>query len=287
MSDSPDAHGSLPIRLAEPNEEGILFRDWLARRTRGDRRATERQLAFVQQWDHLRDEAPSTVNPAAYAARWRVSQATAYRLLEEFRTVFPSEADPGRLLDLLWDGLSPKYLGHGRLGALIDVKVVRKPDAGPRDLRELLPPITTGRLEASAFGPTGIEILPAGTPYQAYEASADRFAWAGCLSGGVAADDGFASFILEGDAEDVWLLAVGSLRGHHEWDQAEMASAAAWARAEGMRLQRVGVRVPTPVFRLAPGARPSTRDLAHEVETLRRAQSGRARKRHADGAEKM
>lgn len=241
------------------------FRDWLARRTRGDRRATERLLAFIQQWDHLRDEAPDAVNPAAYAARWRVSPATAYRLVEEFRTVFPSEADPARLLDLLWEGLSERYLGRARLGALVDVRVARNPDSGPRDLREVLPPIASGLLEAPIYHAAGVEV-PVGTRYEAYEANADRFAWAATPLGDGASKGAFVSFILEGDAEDVWLPALGSIRDHTTWDDAEMASAASWAMAEGMRLQRVSVRVPSPVFRLAPGARPSSRDASIYVD---------------------
>jgi hypothetical protein len=259
MSNSYSDNGSLPIRLAGPNAEGVPFRDWLARRTRGDRRTTERLLAFIQSWDHLRDESQDAPSPAAYAARWRVSPATAYRLVDEFRTVFPSEADPGRLLDMLWDGLSERYVGHIRLGSLVDVRVVRNPVPGPRDLRDILPPITIALLEAPIYDASGVEV-PVRTRYEAYETKADRFAWAVKPSGESAPPGAFISFILEGDAEDLWLPALGSTREHSSWDDAEIASAASWAMAEGLRLQRISVRVPSPVFRLAPGARPSSRD---------------------------
>lgn len=75
----------------------------LARRTR-DRRSTERLLAFILQWDHLPDAAPRTAH--AYATMWDTSTATAYRLLDELRAVFPEQRDPDLLLGLLWLGLS-------------------------------------------------------------------------------------------------------------------------------------------------------------------------------------
>lgn len=254
-SPNPD----LPIRVAERGEAGTPFRNWLFRRTQGDRRATERQLAFLQQWDHLRDDPEVAASAASYADRWAVSPATAYRLLEEFAALFPTEKNPGRLLELLWTGLSASHLGRTRVAALIDVPVVRKPAAGTRDLREILPQVTTGELGSPVYGPSGL-LLPEGSSYEAYESSADRFGWAAMPERADSESPCHVSFILEGDADDVWMPAAGSAREHGDWDEAEMSSAAAWANQEGLRLQRVTVRVPQPVFRLAPRARPPRGD---------------------------
>jgi hypothetical protein len=245
---SRSGHEKLPVRLAEPGEDGTPFREWLSRRADGDRRTIERQIAFLQQWDNLRDE-DSSVTPTSYSTRWRVSVATTYRLLEEFRELLPSEQDPDRLLELLWEGLSERYLGTSRLGSLMDVRIVRRPDEGD-DLRDILPPIVRGQLEDPLSDGRGANILPIGTPYEAYETKADRFAWS-ALS--VEAEAQFVSFILE--QGQGWVPASGSAHNHEGWDQAEMASAARWAMAQGMRLVRVGVRVPSP-----PGEAVSARE---------------------------
>jgi hypothetical protein len=237
----------------------VPFLEWFDRRTGGNRRMKERQLAFIQQWDHMRDELPAEPTAEQYAARWRTSAATTYRLLAEFRTLFPGQSDPGALVSLLWDGLSEPHLRRGELGSLLEVKVIRE-DPQPRDLREILPPIVRGQLQTAVFDAEGRQIMDVGADYEAYEFMADRFAWADVSS--VPAGDGseYASFILEGDADDQWLPAVGSARVHPDWATAEMSSAARWAGGQGLTLQRLGIRVPTPTFRLAPGARPPLRN---------------------------
>jgi hypothetical protein len=248
----------LPIRLAAPQEVGLPFSEWLMRRFRGDRRATERQLAFLQQWDHLRDGATGT-SLAAYATRWRASRATTYRLLEEFRSVFPAERDPNRLLGLLWDGLSEGHKAGALLGSLMEVRIVRTPSAEPGDLRELLPAISEGELVRSLFDGGGRELLPVGARYEAYEHNADRFAWAASIPLESPSIAGYVGFILESDADDSWLPAPGSVTRYGDWEDGEVASAARWAQAAGMRLQRIGVRLPSPSFRPAPGSRGTVR----------------------------
>lgn len=223
---------SLPIRLAEPGEIGVPFRDWLARRTI-DRRSTERLLAFIQQWDHLPQDPPRSAQ--AYATMWNTSNATAYRLLDEFRATFPAERAPDSLLDLLWQGLSEPYASGGRLGALIDVPVVRV----TRDLRELMPVAIQGVLETPLSDSRGTMILDSGAEYSAYEVEADRYAWSQAPSGEQ------VSFILE-RGRDAWLPAAGSDDRHNDAADAELACAVRWATGAGFRLQAVGVRVPEP-----------------------------------------
>lgn len=105
----------MPIRLPQDDEEGIEFIDWLNRRLAGDRIARQRMVAFIEEWDHLRDEIRDremrepTVEE--YARRWNVAESSAYRLLDEFRRVVGMDY-PGRLCQLLWDGM-PKWTGRG------------------------------------------------------------------------------------------------------------------------------------------------------------------------------
>jgi hypothetical protein len=105
----------MPIRLPQNDEEGIEFIDWLNRRLAGDRIARQRMVAFIEEWDHLRDEIRDremrepTVEE--YARRWNVAESSAYRLLDEFRRVVGMDY-PGRLCQLLWDGM-PKWTGRG------------------------------------------------------------------------------------------------------------------------------------------------------------------------------
>lgn len=250
--DDPD----LPIRLAGPTDPGIPFSTWLDRRTRGNRRQKERQMAFIQQWDRLRDEMQAEPTAEAYAERWRTSHATAYRLLAEFRSLMPGQVNPTRLLTLLWRGLSAPHVPTGTVGALLEVEVTRQ----MRDMRDLLPPITHGRLRDPVLDRQGRKVVAAGAQYDAYELNADRFAWAGVIDGYADETWKFASFLLEGDADEIWIPA-GSPKGHPTRDYAELESAARWATSIGHKVTKVGVRIATPVFRQAPGARPSRREM--------------------------
>src|SRR5262249_42849117 len=96
----------LPIRLARKGEDGEPFIDWLGAEAKSWPKR-DRLTAYIQEWDLLRDEmrerepgaVPSTPE---YAQRWGLSIASAHRIAAEFGEVFPSEEDPGRVVDLLW-----------------------------------------------------------------------------------------------------------------------------------------------------------------------------------------
>lgn len=98
----------LPIRLAVDGEGGVEFIDWLDERLGGDRMARQRMVAFIEEWDHLRDELLESEGrePTVedYARRWRVADSSAYRLLAEFRST-TGVAYPSALCQLLWDGM--------------------------------------------------------------------------------------------------------------------------------------------------------------------------------------
>jgi hypothetical protein len=119
----------LPFRPARPREGAQPFVDFLDERCGRDRRLRERLLVFLQQWDHLADEIGDEPSAEAYAARWRVSVPSTYRILDEFRRVFPTERNPARVLEVLWQGLGPPYWRTDDLGSLLDVRVVAT-DAG-------------------------------------------------------------------------------------------------------------------------------------------------------------
>jgi hypothetical protein len=106
------------IRLAEGQEEGEPFVKWLHRAAGRDR--AKRLAIFLQQWDHQADELGRAPSVKEYSIEWRESEAATYRLLEEFRDVFPSEDDPSRLMETLWSGM-PR---NGELMALLDVRVI-------------------------------------------------------------------------------------------------------------------------------------------------------------------
>src|SRR3954453_15966270 len=98
----------LPIRLPVEDETGIEFISWLDKRLKGDRLARQRLVPFIEEWDLLRDEVREREQReptvAEYARRWGVAESSAYRLLEDYRQVFETDY-PGRLWDLLWDGM--------------------------------------------------------------------------------------------------------------------------------------------------------------------------------------
>lgn len=101
---------ALPLRLPRNGETSVPFVDLLAARC-GDKRRTDRMIAFIQEWDHVRDEvrdadprkADATVED--FAERWKTPLPTAFRMQAEFREIFPTETTPGRLVELLSDGM--------------------------------------------------------------------------------------------------------------------------------------------------------------------------------------
>ena len=126
----------LPIRPALPSEPGQEFIDFLDARCGGHRRLRERILVLIQQWDHLVDDYGREPTVEEYALRWGTSLATAYRVLDEFRELFPTEDSPSRLASTLWDGLGHPYWTHPTLGSLLQVRVTaRMPAEAPRNTR--------------------------------------------------------------------------------------------------------------------------------------------------------
>lgn len=115
------------LAAATSPDEGVPFIDFLARRverlglstTVTSNRRTD-LLAFIQQYDHLRDEkrddgdaAPPT--PDEYAERWNVSRRAAFAIYASCREVLGEE--PDAVVDVLWDGA-------GELVPLMRVRVV-------------------------------------------------------------------------------------------------------------------------------------------------------------------
>lgn len=113
-----------PFRPALPREDGQAFVDYLDARCGGDRRLRERLLVFLQQWDHLTDDKAREPTVEEYAVRWRVSVPSTYRILDEFRDVFPTEATPQRVLAALWDGMGRPYWHGPELLSLLQVRVL-------------------------------------------------------------------------------------------------------------------------------------------------------------------
>lgn len=120
----------VPIRLPRDGEAGVPFVDLLAARC-GDKRGTDRMIAFIQEWDHIRDEIrdadPSKPDATVedFAKRWNTALPTAFRMQAEFRRIFPTETTPGRVVDLLWDGM-PKWPADKSLNWLLAVEVVER-----------------------------------------------------------------------------------------------------------------------------------------------------------------
>lgn len=105
------------VQLARDQDGGEPFVKWLHRVAGRDR--AKRLAIFLQQWDHQADGLGRAPTVKEYAAEWNESETGAYRLFEEFRDVFPSEEDPSRIMEMLWNGV-PR---NGELMALLDVRV--------------------------------------------------------------------------------------------------------------------------------------------------------------------
>lgn len=124
-----------PFRAAEREEDGMEFEHYLWDRIQAlggssqqSRELFRRIWAFVQEYDHLRDELrddglveePSI---AQYAQRWRMSERSAYRAFQEFARVMPELGPaPGTACEELWRGIS-RQAPPGRLMALANVRV--------------------------------------------------------------------------------------------------------------------------------------------------------------------
>ena len=103
----------LPFRHARRRESGTPFSEYVESRMGSDRRARIRMLAFVDEWEVLADEIQRTPTAKEFSVRWNVALSTAYDLLEEFRRLFPTETDPGRLIQEIWDGVAAQQSANG------------------------------------------------------------------------------------------------------------------------------------------------------------------------------
>lgn len=117
------AKSELPIRLPNKDEEGTAFIDWLDARVEGNRRARQRFEAFIQEWDHLRDELGAEPTVSNYSERWGMPESSVFRFLDEFRERLAIQ-NPGDLCELLWNGMPKFGPGEEELVALLSVRVV-------------------------------------------------------------------------------------------------------------------------------------------------------------------
>ena len=119
----------LPFKHARRGESGIPFIEYLDARAGHDRRTRSRQLAFLHEWEYLADRLGHSPAPKEYAERWNMPVSTAYDLLAEFRQLFPTERDPARLIDEIWNGVHAQQGSHGGFLDLDRVLVVPLPDS--------------------------------------------------------------------------------------------------------------------------------------------------------------
>lgn len=89
------------LRLALDTEPGTPF-DELVLLKVGDPAGAREVLAYVQEWDRLSDELGRSPTLQDYAERWRIDSATAHQRDAAFRSMFPTETTPHRVLRLLW-----------------------------------------------------------------------------------------------------------------------------------------------------------------------------------------
>jgi hypothetical protein len=103
----------LPFRHAHRGEDGIQFIRYLVDRIGDDPQRRERVYTFIHDWEHIIDGsyAPPSVKRVAEFSRLPLS--TTYQRLEEFRKVFPTEEDPTRLVNEIWDGIGAQQLENG------------------------------------------------------------------------------------------------------------------------------------------------------------------------------
>ena len=101
-----------PFRAVDDGEDGIPFEEYLYARAgmvatgpQGPRELYQRVLIFIQQYDHLRDDRSfrgerGEASMVEYAQRWRMTERSAYRALQEFATVFPELGEHPGLVEL-------------------------------------------------------------------------------------------------------------------------------------------------------------------------------------------
>ena len=103
----------LPFRHANHGEDGIQFIRYLVERIDNDPQRRERVYTFIHDWEHIIDgshEPPSVKRVAEFS---KLPLSTEYQRLEEFRKVFPTEEDPTRLINEIWDGIGEQQPTNG------------------------------------------------------------------------------------------------------------------------------------------------------------------------------
>jgi hypothetical protein len=103
----------LPFRHAKRGEDGIPFIRYLVERIGDDPQRRERVYTFIHDWEHIIDgsyEPPSVKRVAEFS---RLPLSTEYQRLEEYRNVFPTEEDPTRLVNEIWDGIEEQQPANG------------------------------------------------------------------------------------------------------------------------------------------------------------------------------
>jgi hypothetical protein len=92
------------LRLAHGDEVGTPFDEFVLSKL-DDVPAFREVLAYVQEWDRLTDELGRSPSSSEYAERWRVDIETTRGREMRFRSVFPTEESPARIVRLLWSGV--------------------------------------------------------------------------------------------------------------------------------------------------------------------------------------
>lgn len=103
----------LPFRHAHRDEAGISFYEYLVARIGSDPRRRERIYTFIHDWEHIIDgshKLPSVKRVAEFSG---LPLSTEYQRLEEFRELFPTEEDPTRLVDEIWNGIGEQQPSNG------------------------------------------------------------------------------------------------------------------------------------------------------------------------------
>ncbi len=120
----------LPFRHSRSAGEGMPFIEYLDQAAGGNRVVRERQLVLIEQWDYLLDHLGAPPTAAEYAERWNASISTVYKLLEEFRILFPGQDDPTAICYEIWEGVGAQQheWPHGFVETM-RVRVVPVPQA--------------------------------------------------------------------------------------------------------------------------------------------------------------
>jgi hypothetical protein len=92
------------LRLPFPGEQGATFEEILDARSGDDKSLRRDVTSYLLEWASVRDRLDRDPMLQEYAELWETGQTIAEERNEQFRVLFPSEKDPGRLLSLLWSG---------------------------------------------------------------------------------------------------------------------------------------------------------------------------------------